>query len=208
MQDQKPLTKRRKEVLVLILKFIAEKGYSPSLRDIAGLLGTDNVSTAQYFVDELHSRGYLKKGSRQERVITPISEPTTVPLLGLIATGAPIEPIENAENILVPPNVNIDKRYPHYALKIKGDSMMDMGILNGDVVLVRHQLTAQNGDVVVAVTEKGATLKIFKRKDGQISLEPRNSNYSVIYPKTLEIRGKFVGLLRKGNLMRSAAEFI
>lgn len=196
MQEQKPLTKRRKEVLTLILKFIAEKGYSPSLRDIASLLNTKNVSTAQYFVNELHSRGYLKKGSRRERAITPISESTTIPLLGLIAAGAPIEPIENPEEILVPSNINIDKRYPHYALKIKGDSMIDMGILDGDVVLVRHQLTAENGDVVVAVTEKGATLKVFRRKSGNIVLEPRNKDYPLIIPRKLEIRGKFVGLIR------------
>ncbi len=198
MQVQKPLTRRRKEVLTLILKFMAERGHSPSLREIAGLLGTDNVSTAQYFVDELHSRGYLKKGSRQERVITPISGPTTIPLLGLIAAGAPIEPIENPEDILVPANVSIDKRYPHYALKIKGDSMIDMGVLDGDVVLIRHQLTAENGDVVVAVTEKGATLKVYRKKDGNIVLEPRNKDYPLIIPGKLEIRGKFVGLIRSG----------
>lgn len=196
MQGQKPLTKRQKEVFTIILKFIAEKGYSPSLRNIAQLLNTKNVSTAQYFVDKLHSRGYLKKGGRRERVITPLSEPTTVPLLGLIATGAPIEPFENAEDILVPSNVNIDKQYPHYALKIKGDSMIDMGILDGDVVLIRHQLTADNGDVVVAVTEKGATLKVYRKKGGTIFLEPRNKNYPLITPRKLEIRGKFVGLIR------------
>ncbi len=196
MQVQKPLTRRRKEVLTLILRFMAEKGHSPSLKEIAGLLGTTNVSTAQYFVDELHARGYLKKGNRQERVITALSEPTTVPMLGLIAAGAPIEPLENAEDVLVPGNVNIDKRYPHYALKIKGDSMMDMGILDGDVVLIRHQMIAQNGDVVVAVTEKGATLKVYRKTGGQIVLEPRNKTYPLIIPKQLEIRGKFVGLIR------------
>lgn len=196
MQAQRPLTKRQKEVLNLILKFIAEKGHSPTLRDIADLLGNENVSTAQYFVDELHDRGYLQKSTRQERTLKPISEPTTVPLLGLIAAGAPIEPIENAEDILVPENISIDKRYPHYALKIKGDSMMDMGILDGDVVLVRHQLTAQNGDVVVAVTEKGATLKVYRKTGSNIVLEPRNRKYPLIIPKQLEIRGKFVGLIR------------
>jgi len=196
MQNQKPLTKRRKEVLTLILKFIAEKGYSPSLREIAGLLNTKNVSTAQYFVNELHARGYLKKGSRQERVITPVSKPTTVQLLGMISAGAPIEPLENPEEILVPSNIKINERYPHYALKIKGDSMIDMGILDNDIVLVRHQLTADNGDVVVAITEKGATLKVFRRKGGKIFLEPRNKNYPIISPKRLEIRGRFIGLIR------------
>jgi repressor LexA len=196
MQDKKPLTKRRKEVLNLILKFIAQKGYSPSLREIAGLLGTNNVSTAQYFVDELNSRGYLKKDINNGRAITPISEPSTIPLLGIIAAGAPIEPIENPEEILVPSNINIDKKYPHYALKIKGDSMVDMGILDGDIVLIRHQLCANNGDVIVGVTEKGVTLKVYKKKNGKVYLEARNPKFIPIEPKELEIRGKFVGLIR------------
>lgn len=196
MQRQLPLTKRQREVLNLILKFIAEKGHSPTLREIADMLGTEHVSTAQYFVDELHSRGYLKKGTRQERVIRPVIEPTTVPLLGLIAAGEPIEPIENPEDIVIPANININKRYPHYALKIIGDSMIDMGILDGDVVLIRHQLTADNGDVIVAVTERGATLKIYRKTGGRVVLEPRNKTYPLIIPERLEIRGKFVGLIR------------
>lgn len=198
MQEKSALTKRQREVLNFIIRFIAKNGYSPSLKDTAIFLGTENTSTAQYFIQELESKGYLKKKSNIARGISTLTQTTTVPLLGLIAAGEPIEPIENPEEIALPQNVSIDNRSPHYALKVKGDSMMDMGILDQDIVLIKHQFTAQNGDVVVAITEKGATLKVF-RKDGEhITLEPRNKNYPTIIPKQLEIRGKFVGLLRKG----------
>lgn len=196
MQNNKPLTKRRKEVLDLILKFIAKKGYSPSLREIAVLLGSKNVSTAQYFVDELHSLGYLIKDENNGRAFAPKSEPTTILLLGTISAGTPIEPIENPEEIIVPSNINIDTRYPHYALKIKGSSMKDMEINDGDIVLIRHQMSANNGEVIVAVTENGATLKVYQNKNGKVSLEPRNKKFKTIYPKELEIRGKYIGLVR------------
>lgn len=198
MQATKSITKRQKEVLNFVIQFMAKNGYSPSLQEIARFLGTKNISTAQYFIQELEEKGYLKKKSHVARGVSPLSQTTTVPLLGLIAAGNPIEPIENPEEISIPESISIDSRYPHYALQIKGDSMMDMGILNGDIVLIKHQLTARNGDVVVGITEKGATLKVLRREGSQIFLEPRNKDYPIIQPKYLEVRGKFVGLLRKG----------
>lgn len=198
MQEENGLTKRQREVLNFIVRFIAKNGYSPSLKDTATFLGTDNISTAQYFIQELESKGYLKKKSNIARGISTLTQTTTVPLLGFIAGGEPIEPIENPEEIAVPYNVSIDSRYPHYALKVKGDSMKDMGILDQDIVLIKHQLTAQSGDVIVAITEKGATLKVYKQNGSKIVLEPRNKDYPNIVPKHLEVRGKFVGLLREG----------
>lgn len=196
MQEVKPLTARQKQVLVFVSTFIRENGFAPSLREIAHELETSNLSTAQYFIEQLTEKGYLKKDEGKTRGITPTSNSHTIPLLGYIAAGRPIEPIENPEDFTVPGDVKIDTRYPHYALKVKGDSMKDMGIFDNDVVLIKHQLTANNGDVVVAITEDGATLKIFKRQWGKVVLEPRNKDYPKIYPKQLEIRGKFVGLLR------------
>lgn len=196
MQEDKPITKRQKEVLNFIVRSLAKNGYSPSLQEVANFLETTNISTAQYFIQELQAKGFLKKKLGATRGITPTAHFQTVPLLGIIAAGDPIEPLENAEEITVPDSVTIDSRYPHYALRIKGDSMMDMGILDRDIVLIKHQLTALNGDVIVAVTEKGATLKVFQKKGDQIQLEPRNKDYPVITPKKLEIRGKFVGLIR------------
>lgn len=195
MQYTEPLTGKQKQTLDFINSFLREKGYSPSLEEIAKHLGK-KLSTAQYFVNELEEKGYLKKIAGKARGIYPIISSHSVPLLGFIAAGEPIEPIENPEEISVPKNIKIDVRYPHYALKVKGDSMIDMSVLDNDIVLIKHQMTANNGDVVVAITENGATLKVFKKRFGKVYLEPRNNKYPIIKPKQLEIRGKFLGLIR------------
>lgn len=192
----KPITGRQKEVLNFINSFLNEKGFAPSLRELAEFLNTENLSTAQYFVKELVDKGYLKREHHKSRGIMPISQKQSVPLLGYIAAGQPIEPIENPEPIEVPRHIKLNSGQSYYALRIKGDSMIDMGIIDNDVAIIKHQLVAQNNDVVVAITENGATLKVYKEKNGLISLEARNDNYQTIYPNELEIRGKFVGLIR------------
>lgn len=196
MQEIKPLTARQRQVLNFINSFVREKGYSPSLKEIAKELKTSNLSTAQYFIEQLRKKGYLERGEGKTRGITLLPNPHTIPLLGYIAAGEPIEPIENPEDINVPENVKIDTRYPHYALQVKGDSMRDMGVFDGDIALIRHQLIANNGDVIVAITEKGATLKVFKKEGSKIVLEPRNKDYPKIIPEQIEVRGKFIGLIR------------
>jgi len=196
MQDIKPLTEKQKKTLDFINSFLREKGFSPSLYEIAKFLGK-NLSTAQYYVNELKEKGCLTKNANKARGISPVPSQYNIPLLGFIAAGKPIEPIENPEKIQIPANIEIDSRYPHYALKVKGDSMIDMGILDDDIVLIKHQMTANNGEIVVAITEDGATLKVFKKNGRKIILESRNKNYPIIEPQELEIRGKFVGLIRK-----------
>lgn len=193
----KPLTNKQKIVLDFVNSFMQEKGYAPSLRELAKFLYTENLSTAQYFIEELEKKGYLKKNPHKNRGISAISQKQTVPLLGYIAAGEPIEPIENTEPIQVPNNINLQPNQSYYALRVKGDSMMDMGIIDNDIVLIKHQMTADIGDTVVGITEKGATLKVMGRRNGRIILQPRNPNYEIITPEQLEIRGKFVGLIRK-----------
>lgn len=195
MQVLKPLTGKQKQAADFINAFIREKGYAPSLKEIAKHLDKE-ISTAQYFVEQLEQKGYLKKDANMARGISPIQNSQHIPLLGYIAAGKPIEPIEVPEAIALPENIQIDARYPHYALRVQGDSMRDMGIFDKDIVLIKHQLNADSGEVIVAITEKGATLKILKKKGREIILEPRNKDYPIIKPKKLEIRGKFVGLIR------------
>lgn len=192
----KPLTNRQKEALDFINAFIRENGYSPSLRELAEFLKTENLSTAQYFIKELEKKGHLKRDPYKSRGITPTAQKQTVPVLGYIAAGEPIEPIEDSEPIQVPTNIKLNKNDSYYALKVKGDSMIDMGVLDNDVVLIKHQMTADIGDVVVGITEKGATLKILGERNGKKVLEPRNTKYDTIIPEQLEIRGVFVGLIR------------
>jgi repressor LexA len=196
MKDIKQLTGKQKGVLDFINTFLRENGYSPSLKEIAAFIETENLSTAQYYVEELEKKGHLKRNSNKARGITLVINRTSVPLLGFIAAGKPIEPIENPEEIEVPNNIELDSNYPHYALRVKGKSMFDMGILDGDIVLIKHQLTASKGDVVVGITEDGATLKVLNYENGKAVLEPRNKDYEIIRPNQLEIRGKFVGLIR------------
>jgi len=195
VKKQKPLTPRQKKVLDFIRSFGGENGYSPSLQEISKYL-KKSISTAQHYVKELKNKGYLRKEGHLARGISPIPESSdSIFLLGYIAAGKPIEPLENPEPIDIPISM-ISPPGDYYALKVKGDSMMCDGIMDEDIVVIRHQKTAESGDTVVAITEKGATLKIFKKKNGKIYLEPRNKKFKNIYPKKIEIRGKFKGLLR------------
>lgn len=148
------------------------------------------------YLEALEKKGYLvRKGGTRELLPTIPDENTEVMLLGIIPAGSPIEPLEVPEVIDVPSSM-IPKSGSVYALKVQGESMIDDGIADGDYILVKHQNTADDGDTVVAITEDGATLKRFYQNDGQIRLEPRNPNLEPIYPDHLEIRGKFLGLIR------------
>lgn len=195
VNKQRPLTPRQKQVLDFISEFIEEHEYPPSLQEIASHFNK-SISTAQHYVDELLTKGYLEKEENVARGITPTERKSRkIPLLGFIAAGEPIEPLENPEPISVPYSM-ISSPGQYYALQVQGNSMIEDGILDEDLVIIKHQLTAEPGDMVVAITEKGATLKIFRKKNGKIFLEPRNKKLKNIYPKQLEIRGKFCGLIR------------
>lgn len=198
VNTQLPLTPKQKEVLYFINKFTVQNGFSPSLQEIANHL-QKSISTAQHFVYELQEKGYLLKKDNIARGISFSEEnKSQIFKLGYIAAGNPIEPIENPETINVPTSF-LKSPGNYYALEVKGNSMIDDNILDGDTIVIKHQNTAENGDKVVAITEDGATLKVFRNKNGKIYLEPRNKTLKNIYPVNLEIRGKFVGLLRHGG---------
>lgn len=190
------LTPKQRKVLDFIRHFSEENGYSPSLREISGFL-RKSLSTAQHFVEELQERGYLHKEESVARGIIPASKRSgRIFKLGYIAAGEPIEPIENPEPVNVPVSM-LQGQDDYYALQVKGASMVEDNILDGDLVVLKYQQTAHDGDRVVAVTESGATLKVFRNRNGKMYLEPRNKNLEPIYPKELEIRGKFIGLIRR-----------
>lgn len=191
----KGLTPKQKKILDYIVGLYQKNGYSPSLNEIARHF-KKSIPTIHQYIKSIVEKGYLTKQENATRGIVPNTEAgVEIPLLGYIAAGVPIEPIENPEPINVPLNM-IERAGQYYALKIKGDSMIEDGILDKDTVVIKHQLTADSGDTVVAITENGATLKIFRKKNGKIFLEPRNKRFKPIYPKQLEIRGKFAGLIR------------
>lgn len=189
------LTPKQKQALDFVNKFAIKHGYAPSLQEIADYL-KKSISTAQHFVAELQQKGYLRKKDNIARgIISTEGGTKQIFKLGYIAAGNPIEPIENPEPIDVPSSF-LSSAGNYYALEVKGESMIDDNILDGDTIVIKHQQTAENGDRVVAITEDGATLKVFRNRNGKVYLEPRNKTMKSIFPKHLEIRGKFCGLIR------------
>jgi len=194
---KRSLTPKQKAILDYITLYTTGRSYAPSLEEIGNKYNI-SIPTAHQHVKALEKKGYLKKEENQPRGVSLFEQtPDTVeiPLLGLIAAGNPIEPIENPEPIKVPKNL-ITNHGDYYALRVKGDSMIEDGIWDKDIVIVKHQAVAQDNEIIVAITEDGATLKRFRNKNGEIYLEPRNKKYQIIKPNKLEIRGVFCGLIR------------
>lgn len=193
-----PLTPKQKKVFDFINDYIKDKGYSPTLEEIASHFKLNSVSTIHQFIKVLEAKGYLSKEYRKSRSITPTEIGNVeIPLLGYIAAGEPIEAVSNPEPLSVPQTM-LSKGGLHYALKVKGNSMIDEGIYDGDTVIIRRQETATNGQKVVAlINGNEATLKkIYKEKNG-FRLQPANSSMKPIFVKELEIRGEVIEVLHK-----------
>ena len=195
------LTKKQRQILDYIEKFIEEKDYSPSLEDIRRHFRLSSRSTAHYYIETLREKGYLNKLDYQARAIELSQEKRStdlidVPLLGTIAAGKPIEAIEDPEVIKVPKS-QLSKSGEHYALRVRGDSMIDERICDGDTVVIRKQPDAENGETVVAlINDNEVTLKkIYKEKDG-FRLQPANPNIKPIFTKELTIQGKVISVIR------------
>ena len=193
------ITPGQKAVLGFIFRYIELHGYSPTLQEIADEFKY-SLGTSQHYVEQLQKKGFVRKSKNKSRAVLPVDESSvTVMKLGVIAAGKPIESIENPEPVLVPKSM-VSGHDQYYALEVRGDSMADDGIWDKDIIVVKHQFTAEANDTVVAVTEDGATLKQLKYQNGKPYLQPKNPNYPPIFPKEkLEIRGKFVGLIRNSN---------
>lgn len=197
-----PLTPKQKAIIDFVSQFSEQKGYAPSLEEIARHFNLKALSTIHQHIEVIRKKGYLQKDDfRQRSVSTLVREPSfvEVPLLGRIAAGDPIEPIENPEPVLVPKDMVRDPKN-YYALKVKGDSMIEDDVWDGDVILIKHQQIANIGDMVVAVVNGDVTLKRFGGLvDGKIKLIPRNPRLTpmLVNKDTFEIRGKFAGLIRR-----------
>ncbi len=183
------ITKRQKETLDFIKAYQAKNGYAPSLEEIKTYLKLSSVSTAHHHVKALEEQGYLQKDDNQPRGISvnTAEQMVQIPLKGLIAAGTPIMALEQQEIIAVPRNRLPREVKNIYALKVVGQSMIDENINDGDIVLVRHQATANNGEKVVALIDNNdVTLKTFFAENGQIRLQPANKKMQPI-------------IVRKGN---------
>jgi repressor LexA len=200
--SEDPLTKKQGEALNAIRAFMLKHNYAPSYREVMRAMGIKSPATAFNHVRALHDKGYLtlKRGRIRSATLTEKAGAFTrgieLPLAGIIAAGEPIEALQEDQRINVPiellPNLNC------YVLQVRGDSMKDDGILNGDYVIVERNFYPRNGDVVVALLNNdSATLKRYYREKGRVRLQPANAHMRPIYAKNPVIQGIVRGVMRR-----------
>lgn len=193
------LTKRQKRVLDFITSYRREHQYAPSLEEIKNDLAISSISTAHYHVKKLQESGYLQKEYHRPRAVSPVNEKETmeVPIVGVIAAGRPIEAIETPDDTITVTRNEIGKFGNHYALRVQGNSMIDDGIFDGDLVILRQQKAADNGQIVVAIiNDNEATLKKIYREKDRFRLQPANPTLFPIYTDEVEVRGIVVKIIR------------
>jgi repressor LexA len=198
-----PVTKRQKEVLDAIEAFVERHGYAPSLEEIGRSLKLSSVSTVHKHLTNLQRKGLLSREWNRGRsvTVTPPAAPAgavEIPLLGTVAAGAPIEAVANPDTITVP--VELIGRRRAFALKVKGDSMIDEHICDGDTVILEARDTARGGETVVALVRgQDATLKKYYRDGAKIRLEPANAKLQpIVVPEDqVRIQGVVIGVIRR-----------
>lgn len=195
------LTKKQKEILDFITEFIKVNEYSPSYREIGEHLGLSSPATIYEHIRGLEDKGFLKAQDGKPRSLEPtrtsrLKKAIELPLAGLITAGEPIEAIQDNETITVPADIVRDEN--SFVLKVKGESMIEDGILDGDYVIVERNFYPHNGDVVVALLDNTyATLKRYYREKSRIRLQPANSKMKPIYTKNPAIQGIVRAIFRK-----------
>jgi len=197
------LSQKQVKVLEFLKDFIKEKGYAPSVREICDAVGLKSTSTAHGYLERLELKGFIKKDPQRPRTLIICDGSSdmiyenlvNVPVVGRVAAGSPILAIENIEDYVTLP-YSFVRSENVFILNVKGDSMVEAGILEGDKLLARKQNWAQNGDIVIAMIEDEATVKRYYIEEDRIRLQPANSLYEPIYAQEVNILGKVVGLMR------------
>lgn len=203
------LYRKEREVLEFLAQYQKQYGYSPTLREIAIATHHKSVSTIHAIIRNLVDKGYINKVDGNARVLE-IKDPNfaeaimgktlsiELPLMGYIAAGQPLEPHTDPNATFQVSASMISGLKTAYVLQVKGESMIEDGILDGDYVVIEKVNDAKNGEIVVALVDDNlATLKRFHREDGRVVLKPANAAMEPIYPKTLKIQGRAVGLVRR-----------
>lgn len=192
-------SKRGKQILDFVTDYREKRGYSPSFEEIKRHLGLSSFSTIHHHIKNLEKEGLILREKNQRRAIQPKRQPSDlvkIPLLGTIAAGEPIEAIENKKTVEVPKS-QLAKSGEHYALSVRGNSMIDEGIQDKDTVIIRKQPTVENGETAVAlINGNEATLKKVYREKNQFRLQPANSELKPIYTNVLTIQGKVISVIR------------
>jgi repressor LexA len=193
-------TPRQQAILDVIRDFTREHGYPPSVREIGERVGLSSSSTVQCHLRTLEKKGLIRRDPTKPRALVSgsdsIRDVVTVPILGRVAAGVPITSVENIEDEITLPTSFI-KRSDSFMLRVKGDSMVDAAILDGDLVLVSPQPTANNGEIVVADIDGEATVKRFYKEDNRVRLQPENKFMEPIYTDRATILGKVTAVIRK-----------
>lgn len=203
----KNLTDRQQEVLNYIKKYISNNGYPPAIREIGEAIGLSSPATIHSHLCNLEEKGFIKKGNSKNRAIELLvknefidtsDNVIEVPLLGTITAGNPIEAIETPNEYFSLPINLIPLRKEVFTLLISGDSMVDVGIYDSDIVIIERQNTAHNGEIVAAMTDENmVTLKTFYKENNYFRLQPENDTMEPIILDTVTILGKAIGLYRK-----------
>lgn len=209
MSNLDSLSDKQREILACINEAITRTGYPPSLREIGDSVGLSSISSVSHQLTQLELRGFIRRDPNLNRAIEILveldSDPDAVrvreddivhvPLVGKIAAGIPITAEQNVDDMFALPRQMVGQGNV-FMLKVQGDSMIDAAICDGDYVVVREQKTAENGDIVAAMLDHEATVKVFKQRDGNTWLLPRNSAYEPIDGTYAEVMGKVVAIIR------------
>lgn len=193
------LTPKQKQVFDFIQNYVSNNGYAPSQSEIAKHFKFRSLGSVQHYMSFLEKQGLLEKSWNARRGVKVLKPSNKLPLLGRVAAGVPIEAISTPEDIEVPPFL-IEKEAEYFSLQVKGDSMKEDGILDGDYIVVRKQNSPLNGQTIVALIDNEATLKKFYKRNGRIELHPANSSYKPIIVSAnqdFKVQGVFVGLVRR-----------
>ena len=201
------LTKRQEDVLNYIKEFVASHGFPPTVREIGSALGASSSATIQAHLNSLEDKGFIRKEKTKNRSIEllvdneflPQNESVVeVPLLGKITAGSPIEAIEQPNEYFSLPAYLIPNNKEVFTLLVSGTSMINAGILDGDIVIVERKNTARNGEIIVAMTDENeVTLKTFYKENGYFRLQPENDTMEPIILSNVQVLGKAIGLYRK-----------
>ncbi len=209
MSNLDSLSDKQREILACINEAITRTGYPPSLREIGDSVGLSSISSVSHQLTQLELRGFIRRDPNLNRAIEILVELDSnpdavrvreddivhVPLVGRIAAGIPITAEQNVDDMFALPRQMVGQGNV-FMLKVQGDSMIDAAICDGDYVVVREQKTAENGDIVAAMLDHEATVKVFKQRDGNTWLLPRNSAYEPIDGTYAEVMGKVVAVIR------------
>ena len=201
--SQEKITPKQQEILEYIKETILKKGYPPAVREICEAVNLKSTSSVHSHLETLERNGYIRRDPTKPRTIEIIDdcfnlarrEVVNVPLLGTVAAGMPLLAQENIENYFpIPTEMLPDKEV--FMLRVKGDSMIEAGIFNGDLIFVEKTVTADNGEIVVALLDDSATVKRFYKENGHYRLQPENSSMEPIIVDEVQILGKVFGLFR------------